>query len=227
MLQFILLVGCYMNSGTKKGDVAGFNVESLLALGANKSTDKTESLLSFIVKQLKQNDDEALTFKNTFIKNLPAAIKLDPEDIRSGIEGIGKMLSGLQSNIKDIEDKKEEEDEDKDNEDDKEEDKDEDMFNTVMGKFYKIAIKQHKSLENDFKKTLSDLSDLGKYLGQKNDEEFEYMEFLFDFASNVEKEYGKILKIEADKQKKIRQALTKQKQKEQREKRKKEKQKQK
>ena len=58
-LQYILVVGNYLNTGTKKGGVVGFNVESLLSLGNNKSGDKSESLLSFIVKQIRQfNPDD-------------------------------------------------------------------------------------------------------------------------------------------------------------------------
>ena len=95
MLQYVLLVGNYLNSGTKKGGVPGFSVEGLNALAANKSADKSESLLSFIVKQLRVYNPEALTFTGEFMENLPPAIRLDQKLIKGNIDEIGKTLGEL------------------------------------------------------------------------------------------------------------------------------------
>merc|ERR1719273_2701148 len=74
----------------------------------------------------------------------------------------------------------------------------EDMFNTKMKKFWKSADKQHKQLEADFVNSQKKLMDLGIYLGQKNDTEFEYLSHLFQFATSVSKTLDDIAKVEKD-----------------------------
>lgn len=81
MIQYILLIGNYMNSGTKKGNVAGFKLESLLQLKSNKSHDKKENLLSFIVQQLyeksmkQKKEINSLQFVKDFETGLPSVIR--------------------------------------------------------------------------------------------------------------------------------------------------------
>jgi len=209
MLQFILVVGNYMNSGTKKGGVSGFNVESLLALKNNKSADKTESLLSFIIKQVKKYNPLALEFRTNFIKMLPPAIKLDAELIKTAIDEIGKTLNNLYEIIKgNMEDKKMVEEfvvVSKNDDDEKKKDESdepiEDMFDTVMSTFWESANKQYKKLQTDFVSSQKLMNELGVYLGQKNDTEYEYMAHLLEFAQNVEKVVVDIKKKEMEAQK--------------------------
>eukprot|EP01083_Nonionella_stella_P170329 579437_1 len=213
-LQYILCVGNYMNHNTKKGGVVGFNVESLLALDNNKSADKSESLLSFIVKQIRKHNAFALDFAPEFVKVLPPAIKLDAELIKNAIAEIGKMLDKLQGKIKQNE-------EDKtmvmvDKEQEEIDDVMQDMFGTKMATFYKEARSVHNQLEEAFKDSQTKLLKFGEYLGQKEDVTFEYMQYMLGFAENVNKVVRAIEKKEMNERLRKKREETKKKKKEQR-----------
>eukprot|EP01084_Bolivina_argentea_P116571 207103_1 len=61
-----------------------------------------------------------------------------------------------------------------------------------MSEFYKTANNQYEQLLNDFNKLQKDLYELGVYFGQKNDDEFEYMLDLYQFACDVKMVITKI-----------------------------------
>ena len=62
VLEGVLTVGNYLNTGTTRGSAAGFKIESLLKLKDIKGKDRKTSLLHFIVKELLKTNDKVRFF---------------------------------------------------------------------------------------------------------------------------------------------------------------------
>ena len=60
LLQWVLKLGNEMNKGKRLGNAAGFKMESLGTILDTKSADGTKSLLSFLVSNVSQHNEEAL-----------------------------------------------------------------------------------------------------------------------------------------------------------------------
>ena len=97
----------------------------------------------------------------------------------------------------------------------------EDMFAIKMKSFWETASKQHEELVKNFEKAQKDLFELGNYLGQKNDKEYEYLGHLLAFSQSVDKVIQDINKQEREEEKKRKKEEAKRKKKEEAEKRKK------
>jgi len=107
----------------KKTNVIGFKLETLTTLEQIKSEDQTQSLLSFIVEQLKIKHPIGLEFAGQFLSKLPPAIKLDTEQLKKDVNSIGKTLSEIKEmmeNIKEEENNKKENEHEHDHENEKE-----------------------------------------------------------------------------------------------------------
>lgn len=95
MLEIILAFGNYMNS-SKKGAAYGFRLQSLDLLLDTKSTDRTQTLLHFIVKMVQEKYPELASFHSELrFVDKAALVSLDSvlQDVRSlerGMEGTKK-----------------------------------------------------------------------------------------------------------------------------------------
>jgi len=176
LLSYILVVGNFMNSGTKKGGAIGFKLDTLTQLESSKSIDGKESVLTFIVTQCKVNHPDALAWVTEFEETLPEAIRLDTNQLDLDIKELGKRLDEVNKRLK-SEGTKEE--------DDKDDDSHRDLFSNVMGEFYKAAFPKYSSLEKSFKKAIECIQALGKYLGEKDADKVEYLSQLNAFSGSV------------------------------------------
>jgi len=158
IMQYILIVGNYMN-GAKKTNVIGFKLETLTTLEQIKSEDQTQSLLSFIVEQLKIKHPIGLEFAGQFLSKLPPAIKLDTEQLKKDVNSIGKTLSEIKEmmeNIKEEENNKKENEHEHDHENEKEQEinANSDLNDTLNTNNIVIKHIQKKKIEKDIEKDL-------------------------------------------------------------------------
>jgi len=193
MMQYILIAGNYMNNSTKKGEAIGFKIETLTTLEQIKSEDQTQSLLSFIVMQLRINHPLGLEFAEQFISKLPPAVKLDIEQLRKDVTDIGKILSEIETMMKNT-NEKEEDDKQQENEQDKKNPKKQenadtekspkDLFSRTMDQFYHQAKNAYDNLLKILDNTIGSSIQLGEYLGEE-DNGIHYMEILITFSTSV------------------------------------------
>ncbi|KAL1261964.1 hypothetical protein QQF64_007229, partial [Cirrhinus molitorella] len=62
LLELVLLVGNYMNSGSRNAQTFGFNVSFLCKLRDTKSTDQNTTLLHFLAEKCEEKHSEILKF---------------------------------------------------------------------------------------------------------------------------------------------------------------------
>ena len=207
-LQFVLLIGNYMNyENAKKGNVDGFQLKSLLSLEASKSVDKTENLLSYIIKQSRKMNPKSLEFSVDFARDLGAVVdclkseddpnKIDIIQLETKINEFGKMRKKLEIKIKELKN-----------------DDETDMFEPVMTEFLEDTNDKYQCLVDNHRKIIDDLIALGKYFGQKNDKKLEYIEILLAFSISLNIKNEKINEIEMRKKKAMLKLAKRQKKKE-------------
>ena len=85
MMAMILTLVNQINTGGDGNIALGFNLEALLKLGEAKAFDKKTSVLEYLAKLVRQNDDELLAFK---------------DDLRTVPEAEGVILDGLIADAK-------------------------------------------------------------------------------------------------------------------------------
>jgi hypothetical protein len=88
MMAIILTLVNQINTGGDGNLALGFNLEALLKLGEAKAFDKKTSVLQYLVKLIRQNDDTLLDFKDD-LKTLPQAVGV----ILDGLVGDMKVLN--------------------------------------------------------------------------------------------------------------------------------------
>eukprot|EP01083_Nonionella_stella_P199558 731659_1 len=188
ILQYVLVVGNFMNTGNRKtSGVNGFKLSSLLKLSDTKANDKKTSLLAFIVRSCHAKDAKALGFASEFTEHLPPAIRLDVGKIKSGIDQIGKQLKRLEVMVTEEMVKHDEEEVDM---------VPDDMFDIVMSEFLNESQATFDKLQSDFDVMVNLLVALGQYLGEKDDTGLIYLQILNEFGENVAIEVNKIEKKE-------------------------------
>eukprot|EP00978_Attheya_sp_CCMP212_P042398 scaffold257793_cov35-Attheya_sp.AAC.1 len=95
MMGFILTVGNQINTGGTGNVAAGFSLDALLKLDEAKAFDKKTSVLQYLVKLVKHNDDALLKFKDEIHAVKPAeSITLDSlgGDIKAMREELDKVM---------------------------------------------------------------------------------------------------------------------------------------
>merc|ERR1712228_459196 len=189
-LQYVLLIGNYMNyEHKKKGNVDGFELKSLLNLESSKSVNKKESLLTFIIKQCKQINPKSLEFADKFNKHLSTILqflkseddenKIDITQLGQKIAKFGTKRNELKHSIQNTHN-----------------DDDDDMFEMVMNEFLDDTKEQYDDLVNDHQKVIDDLINLGVYFGQKKDPKLGYLNLLLEFSKSLKSKQDEMNKNE-------------------------------
>jgi len=200
-LSYVLVVGNYMNNGSRKGNAKGFRLNTLLQLGQSKASDGKQTLLAFMLLQCRQLHPNALTFLKEFENTIPSAIRLDLNQLESDTKGLGIKLKEIEEMGKKLKSEGMK--------------NSNDLFVNVMSQFCQSKFPEYQKLENDLKAILQSCKDLGIYLGEKDVDPLEAMKKLNSFRtecqgiiSNQEKkeaaERAKKIKEEKEREKKER-----------------------
>ncbi|KAJ8687905.1 hypothetical protein QAD02_023700 [Eretmocerus hayati] len=196
ILELVLLLGNYMNSGSKNGQAFGFEISFLTKLNGTKDIENKQTLLHYLVDTIERKFPECLSFYEELAHVDRAS--------RVSLENIQRTLRQMDSNIRNLE---------QDLANAKVPQCDQDLFAKVMTPFAKKARESYEVMQNMFKKMdnlYNDISEFFAFDKQKYTiEEFfgDIKTFKDDFV-HAQKEIIKLREAE-EKQRRAREAREK------------------
>uniref|UniRef100_A0A8C9TFJ2 Diaphanous related formin 1 n=1 Tax=Scleropages formosus TaxID=113540 RepID=A0A8C9TFJ2_SCLFO len=98
LLQIILLVGNYMNAGSRNAGAFGFSISYLCKLRDTKSTDQKMTLLHFIADVCQEQHPEVMHFIEELI-HVDKASRVSAETLQKNIDQMGKQIKSLEKDI--------------------------------------------------------------------------------------------------------------------------------
>ncbi|XP_037957963.1 protein diaphanous isoform X2 [Teleopsis dalmanni] len=98
ILRLILLVGNYMNSGSKNGVAFGFQISYLTKLSNTKDTDNKCTLLHYIAEVVEKKFPECLTFYND-MTHVDRASRVNLEAIQKSMQQINSAVKNLETDL--------------------------------------------------------------------------------------------------------------------------------
>ena len=187
VLCAILLIGNYMNGGTKKGKAYGFKISSLTQLTRSRSVDNKQTLLEYLYEFL----DYDVRFVNE-LEALDSACDVDIPALRAAVSGIGGQLNQTKARLEQ-----------------KSKNKD-DKFIQVMKPFYERAIKEYENVKQLQTDVTKELNKIGIWLNEAKDTNCLYLKTINQFRE----EFIQIEKMVAAKREKEKKEEEKEKKKE-------------
>uniref|UniRef100_A0A8K9V5C4 FH2 domain-containing protein n=1 Tax=Oncorhynchus mykiss TaxID=8022 RepID=A0A8K9V5C4_ONCMY len=146
LLQIILLVGNYMNAGSRNAKAFGFSISYLCKLRDTKTADLKQTLLHFLADVCQEQYPDVMTFPDELI-HVEKASRVSAETLQKNLEQMGRALKSL----------------DKDLETFPPPQSDRDMFIEKMNSFVVSAREQYEKLDMMHKNMEKQYSDLGDY----------------------------------------------------------------
>ncbi|XP_043982276.1 protein diaphanous homolog 1 isoform X2 [Gambusia affinis] len=98
LLQIILLVGNYMNSGSRNGAAFGFSISYLCKLRDTKSADLKQTLLHFLADVCNEQYPDVMKFPEELI-HVEKASRVSAETIQKNLEQMGRQIKSLQKDL--------------------------------------------------------------------------------------------------------------------------------
>ncbi|KFV75331.1 Protein diaphanous 1, partial [Struthio camelus australis] len=98
LLEFILLVGNFMNAGSRNAGAFGFNISFLCKLRDTKSSDQKLTLLHFVAEQCEQSYPKLLTFPDELI-HVEKASRVSAENLQKNLDMMKKQISDVERDI--------------------------------------------------------------------------------------------------------------------------------
>ncbi|XP_052561616.1 protein diaphanous homolog 3 [Tympanuchus pallidicinctus] len=99
LLELVLLMGNYMNAGSRNAQTFGYNLSSLCKLKDTKSADQKTTLLHFLVEVCEENYQDVLNFVEDF-QHLDKASKVSAENLEKSLKHMEKQLQQLEKDLK-------------------------------------------------------------------------------------------------------------------------------
>ncbi|XP_054740650.1 protein diaphanous [Anastrepha obliqua] len=118
ILELILLMGNYLNSGSKSEAAFGFEMSYLAKLSNTKDIDNKHTLLHYLVKSVEANFPDLLYFYND-MTHIDKASRVNPDSIQKAMRHMTSAIKSLETDLQN----------------NKVPQSDDDKFNEVMGKF--------------------------------------------------------------------------------------------
>ncbi|XP_041587104.1 protein diaphanous homolog 3 isoform X2 [Vulpes lagopus] len=98
LLELILLMGNYMNAGSRNAQTFGFNLSSLCKLKDTKSADQKTTLLHFLVEVCEEKYPDILNFVDD-LEHLDKASKVSVETLEKNLKQMGRQLQQLEKDL--------------------------------------------------------------------------------------------------------------------------------
>ncbi|KAJ0002429.1 hypothetical protein NQD34_007578 [Periophthalmus magnuspinnatus] len=98
LLQIILLMGNFMNAGSRNGKAFGFSISYLCKLRDTKSTDLKMTLLHFLAEVCQEQYPEVMSFPDELI-HVEKASRVSAETIQKNLELMGRQIKNLQKDL--------------------------------------------------------------------------------------------------------------------------------
>ncbi|XP_038597190.1 protein diaphanous homolog 3 isoform X2 [Tachyglossus aculeatus] len=98
LLELVLLMGNYMNAGSRNAQTFGFNLSSLCKLKDTKSTDQKTTLLHFLVEVCEKEYPDILSFVDD-LEHLDKASKVSAENLEKNLKQMERQLQQLEKDL--------------------------------------------------------------------------------------------------------------------------------
>ncbi|CAM4599482.1 unnamed protein product [Lepidochelys olivacea] len=98
LLEIILLVGNFMNAGSRNAGAFGFNISFLCKLRDTKSTDQKLTLLHFLTELCEQQYPDVMKFPDELI-HVEKASRVSAENLQKNLDQMRKQISDLQHDV--------------------------------------------------------------------------------------------------------------------------------
>ncbi|XP_044882053.1 protein diaphanous homolog 1 isoform X2 [Mauremys mutica] len=98
LLEITLLVGNFMNAGSRNAGAFGFNISFLCKLRDTKSTDQKLTLLHFLAERCEQQYPDVMKFPDELI-HVEKASRVSAENLQKNLDQMKKQISDLQHDV--------------------------------------------------------------------------------------------------------------------------------
>ncbi|XP_072251802.1 protein diaphanous homolog 1 [Leuresthes tenuis] len=146
LLQITLLVGNYMNSGSRNGNAFGFSISYLCKLRDTKSADLKQTLLHFLADVCQEKYPEIMSFPDELI-HVEKASRVSAETLQKNLELMGRHIKNLEKDLETFPPPQ----------------NDNDLFVEKMSSFVTQAHEQYEKLDLMHKNMEKHYNDLGEY----------------------------------------------------------------
>nr|XP_033488870.1 protein diaphanous homolog 1-like isoform X2 [Epinephelus lanceolatus] len=146
LLEIILLVGNYMNAGSRNGKAFGFSISYLCKLRDTKSADLKQTLLHFLADVCQEQYPDVMGFPDELI-HVEKASRVSAETIQKNLELMGRQIKTLEKDLETFPPPQ----------------NDKDLFAEKMSSFIGTAREQHEKLDLLHKNMEKQYNDLGEY----------------------------------------------------------------
>ncbi|XP_068443677.1 protein diaphanous homolog 1 [Clinocottus analis] len=146
LLEIILLVGNYMNSGSRNGKAFGFSISYLCKLRDTKSADLKQTLLHFLADVCQEQYPEVMGFADELI-HVEKASRVPAETLQKNLELMGRQIKNLEKDLETFPPPQ----------------NDKDQFVEKMSSFVVTAHEQFEKLDMLHKNMDKQYNDLGEY----------------------------------------------------------------
>ncbi|XP_074838956.1 protein diaphanous homolog 3 [Carettochelys insculpta] len=99
LLELVLLIGNYMNAGSRNAQTFGFNLSSLCKLKDTKSADQKTTLLHFLIEICEEKYPDVLNFVED-LQHLDKASKVSAENLEKNLRQMERQLQQLEKELK-------------------------------------------------------------------------------------------------------------------------------
>uniref|UniRef100_A0A8C6WQX9 Diaphanous-related formin 2 n=1 Tax=Neogobius melanostomus TaxID=47308 RepID=A0A8C6WQX9_9GOBI len=98
LLELVLLVGNYMNAGSRNAQTFGFNINFLCKLRDTKSIGQNTTLLHFLAEKCDENYSEIMRFPEE-LEHVESASKVPAEILKSSLATMERHIQRLENDI--------------------------------------------------------------------------------------------------------------------------------
>ncbi|XP_068106081.1 protein diaphanous homolog 2 isoform X2 [Hyperolius riggenbachi] len=99
MLELVLLVGNFMNAGSRNAQSLGFNISFLCKIRDTKSSDQKTTLLHFLAEICEEYFPEILKFPDE-LQHVESASKVSAQNLKASLDSMDHQLKRLEGDIK-------------------------------------------------------------------------------------------------------------------------------
>ncbi|XP_059833295.1 protein diaphanous homolog 2 isoform X2 [Hypanus sabinus] len=99
ILELVLLIGNYMNAGSRNAQTFGFNISYLCKLKDTKSVDQKATLMHFLAEITEEKYPDILKFTDEII-HTESASKVSDQNLKSSIDAMEQQIKRLENDIK-------------------------------------------------------------------------------------------------------------------------------
>ncbi|KAJ7310511.1 hypothetical protein JRQ81_007433 [Phrynocephalus forsythii] len=99
LLELVLLIGNYMNSGSRNAQSLGFNISFLCKIRDTKSSDQKSTLLHFLAEICEENYRDILKFPDE-LQHVEDASKVSAQSLKGNLDSMEHQIQRLENDIK-------------------------------------------------------------------------------------------------------------------------------